>query len=64
MTQDLSRRLNEIEIRYTHQARLIDELSDELADANERIEFLEREVNRLRGMVSRLEPGIEQSPDE
>lgn len=64
MTQDEQDRLNDIEIRFTYQARLIDELNDELIAANGRIELLERDVSRLREMMTRLAPDLEDSPDE
>lgn len=61
---DQSARLNELEIRYTHQGQLIDELNDELIVANERIARLERESRQLREMLSGLAPNLEESPDE
>lgn len=64
MTEDEQDRLNDIEIRFTYQARLIDELNDELIAANGRIELLERDVSRLREMMTRLAPDLEDSPDE
>jgi SlyX protein len=61
---DLTARLNELEIRYTHQAQQIDELNDELIVANERIDRLERENRQLREMMSGMAPSLEESPDE
>jgi SlyX protein len=61
---DLTERLTEIEIRFTHQGRSIDELNDELIQANERINALEREVRVLREMLSGMAPELQESPDE
>ena len=63
MTED-SERLIEMEVRYSHQARLLDELNDELTAANLRIDELAREVRSLREMLGSLAPQMEESPDE
>ena len=63
MTAD-SERLTEMEVRYSHQARLLDELNDELTAANLRIDELAREVRSLREMLGSLAPQMEESPDE
>ena len=63
MTAD-SERLIEMEERYSHQARLLDELNEELTAANLRIDELAREVRSLREMLGSLAPQMEESPDE
>lgn len=63
MTED-SERLTAMEVRYSHQARLLDELNDELTAANLRIDELAREVRSLREMLGSLAPQMEESPDE
>jgi SlyX protein len=61
---DNSDRLTDMEVRYSHQARLLDELNDELTAANMRIDELVQEVRTLREMLGSLAPHMEESPDE
>ena len=61
---ELTERLVELEIRYTHQNRMIEELNEELTAANERIDRLTREVAGLRDMLGSLGPDLLESPDE
>lgn len=61
---DLQERMIELEIRYTHQARLIEELNDVLVAALRRIERLERENRNVREMLNALAPDLPESPDE
>ena len=53
-----------MEIRYTHQHQLIEELNSELTVSNNRIDRLEREVVALREMLGSMGPELTQSPDE
>ena len=62
--EDVSERLMELEIRYTHQTNLIDELNVELTAANARVDRLERELLTLREMIGSLGPDFAESPDE
>jgi SlyX protein len=62
--EELSKRVTELEIRYTHQASQVDELNVELTAANRRIDQLEREVRCLREMLGGLGPELTESPDE
>ena len=57
-------RLNELEIRFTHQALQLEELSRELHGCYRRIEALERETLHLREAVGSLGPDLIESPDE
>lgn len=57
-------RLTELEIRYSHQARLIEELNDVLVVALRRIDRLEREQRGFREMLGSLSPDFTESPDE
>lgn len=57
-------RLTELEIRFAHQARMLDDLSDELLGCFRRIEALERENRRLGEALRRMAPELDQSPDE
>ncbi|TYO98982.1 SlyX protein [Geothermobacter ehrlichii] len=61
---ELEERLTELEIRFTHQQRLIDELNEVILDDNRRLAELQREVRILRQMLQRLEPESPHSPDE
>ncbi len=64
MNDELVERLNELEIRFTHQSRLLDELNDVVAECHLRIDQLQRDNQRLKSMVENLSPDLEESPDE
>lgn len=58
-------RLTDLEIRFTHQARLLEELNDVLTDACVRISRLEQENRALREQLRQLSPDdFSLSPDE
>ena len=57
-------RLVELEIRYAHQERLVEELSSIVAEFGRRIASLERENRSVREMLSTLAPSTPESPDE
>lgn len=57
-------RLVELEIRYAHQERLVEELSTIVAEFGRRIANLERENRSVREMLSSLAPSTPESPDE
>ncbi len=61
---DLENRLTEMEIRFTHQCALIEELNEVVADCNKRIASLERENRRVMEMLRSLAPSLPESPDE
>ncbi len=61
---DLNDRLTDLEVRYSHQAHLVDELNDELTKATARIDKLVKEIGMLREMMGSLAPQMEVSPDE
>lgn len=61
---ELTGRIIELEIRYTHQVSLVEELNVELTSANSRIDQLEREVKALREMLGSMGPELTESPDE
>jgi SlyX protein len=62
---ELKSRLIELEIRYSHQARLIEELNEVITGACARIDRLERENRRLRDQLLQLSPDdFSLSPDE
>jgi len=62
--KELQERLNELEIRFTHQARIIDELNSEIVACNQRLSRLERENRSFREMLQSLAPTLTESPDE
>ena len=64
MLDDLQERVTELEIRFSHQSQLLDELNDELVNCNHRIEQLSKDNQHLREAVSTLSPALEESPDE
>ena len=51
---EIKNRIIELEINYTHQTNLIDELNMELTSANTRIDQLERKVQAMREMLGSL----------
>ena len=64
MLEELQERVTELEIRFSHQSQLVDELNEVLTDCNQRIDRLSKENQRLRETVSTLAPSLEESPDE
>ena len=60
----LKERVIELEISYTHQVSLVEELNIELTSANARIDRLERQVKAMHEMLGSLGPELTQSPDE
>ena len=64
MLEELQERVTELEIRFSHQSQLVDELNEVLTDCNQRIDRLIKENQRLRETVSTLAPSLEESPDE
>ncbi len=64
MSEDLEERITELEIRFSHQNRLLDELNQVLVDCDLRIERLDQENRQLRDMVKSLQPELRESPDE
>jgi len=64
MLDDLQERMTELEIRFSHQTQMLDELNEVLTDCNRRIDRLSQDNQRLREAVSTLSPALEESPDE
>ncbi len=64
MLEELQERVTELEIRFSHQTQILDELNEVLTDCNRRIDRLNKENQRLRETVSTLSPILEESPDE
>jgi SlyX protein len=61
---DLEQRLIELEIRLTHQERLIDELNDVILTDNRRIGELENRLQSWQKFLDTLGPELLASPDE
>lgn len=61
---ELQDRLNELEIRFTHQAMLLEDLNDVVAESARRIDLLERDNRQVREMLRGLAPALSESPDE
>ncbi|MEE2902187.1 MAG: SlyX family protein [Myxococcota bacterium] len=64
MSDDIEKRLIDLEIRYTEQTALLDELNSELYRANETIGVLTRRVVRLEKMVIDILNQEELPPNE
>jgi SlyX protein len=61
---ELIKRIDELEIRYTHQEQVLDELNGVVIECNQRIARLEREIISYREMLQSLAPVPSESPDE
>ncbi len=64
MLEELQQRLTELEIRFSYQTQLLDELNEVVTDCNQRIDRLSKDNQRLRETISTLSPALEESPDE
>ncbi len=64
MLEELQERVTELEIRFSHQTQLLDELNEVLTDCNRKIAQLRKDNQRLRATISGLAPSTEESPDE
>ena len=64
MLEELQDRITELEIRFSHQMQIVDELNEVVIECNLRIDRLNKENQRLREAVSTLSPALEESPDE
>lgn len=64
MSDDTEKRIIDLEIRYTEQTALLDELNSELYQANETIGVLTRRVVRLERMVMDILNQEELPPNE
>ena len=61
---ELRERIVELEIRYTHQNSVVEELNTELTLANARIDRLERAISGMHEMLGNMGPELMESPDE
>jgi SlyX protein len=60
----MENRLNELEIRFTHQERTIEELNETVCRQEITLERLEREVQALRDQMKVLLPSLIMSSEE
>lgn len=64
MMEKMEERLTELEILYSHQMQLIEELNEVVTDCNQRIDQLAKENRAMREMLKSLAPETLESPDE
>ncbi len=64
MLEELQDRVTQLEIRFSHQAQMVDELNDVVVDCNQRIDRLKKENELLKVVINSLSPALEESPDE
>ncbi|PLX85425.1 MAG: SlyX protein [Desulfuromonas sp.] len=60
----LQDRLTNLEILYSHQVELVEELNQEVIECNARIDQLIKEHGAMREMLQSLAPEMTESPDE
>ncbi|MBI5656186.1 MAG: SlyX family protein [Geobacter sp.] len=60
----MEERLTDLEIRYTHQERTIQELSDALFRQELKLEQLQSEVRQLREQLMIVSPSMVRSPED
>lgn len=61
---ELEERIVELEIRFSHQARQLEELNEVLTESADLIAVLRRENRAFRQMLKNLSPEMLESPDE
>lgn len=64
MLEELQERITELEVRFSHQSQLVDELNEVVTDCNLRIDRLQKENRQLQEMIKSLSPEMLESPDE
>ena len=62
--ENLKQRLTELEMKFSFQEELIEELNLVVTDCNLQIQRLNRENTSLREMLRSLAPDMTESPDE
>ncbi|MEE2786498.1 MAG: SlyX family protein [Myxococcota bacterium] len=61
-TSTLLSRMTDLEIRYTHQALMLDELSDVVREQSEQLTGLSQEVKRLTEVLQGLDAPRHERP--
>lgn len=64
MSDNIDKRLDELEIRLSYQDHLLEELNSVVTDCNLRIDQLTRRNQQLLEMVKTLGGSLDESPDE
>jgi SlyX protein len=62
--EKIIQRLTDLEVRFTFQEELIEELNKVVTDCNLQVQRLGNENNSLKEMVRSLAPDMPESPDE
>ncbi len=62
--ENFNQRMTDLEMRFTFQEELIEELNQVVTDCNLQIQRLIRENSSLKEMVRSLAPELPESPDE
>lgn len=62
--EEFKQRLIDLEMRFTFQEELIEDLNQVVTDCSLQIQRLNRENSSLREMVRSLAPELPESPDE
>ena len=62
--EEIKQRLTDLEIRFTFQEELIEELNQVVTACNLQIQRLDRENNSLKEMMRSFAPELPESPDE
>lgn len=62
--EELEQRLNDLEIRFTYQEEVVEELNQVVTACNLQVQQLARENGRLREILRSLAPELPESPDE
>jgi len=62
--EEFKQRLIDLEMRFSFQEEVIEELNKVVTDCNLQIQQLGRENNSLREMMRSLAPEMPESPDE
>lgn len=62
--ENLVQRLTDLEIRFTYQEEIIEDLNQVVTGCNLEIQRLSRENGRMKEMLRSLAPEMSESPDE
>jgi uncharacterized coiled-coil protein SlyX len=61
---DMEERITEMELRFMHQEKIINDLNETVCRQELSIARLERELGRMREQFLTLSPSINRTPDE
>lgn len=60
----MEQRITDLEIRFTHEERTVQELNDIVCTQEQRLESLEREVKQIMEQLKMLLPSLVREQDE